>query len=362
MPAARRRVILFPLGALLALTALPILNLAFNDGPRRPVSDLFDVDFALMANGGWLRRLGVSTLPHQVIVGKSGWLFLGDQYTQAITAKRQPAGRGDATAARRSADAMQAWARWLAAHGVSHWHVLVCADKDSVYPERLPDWDRPMDGTAIDVALAHADPRIVIDTRPALRRAHALGGQALYLRTDSHWTARGAWIAYRTLARASATDTPPLAWLGEADVQLVATRVASGDLARLLHVADAGGDAATLAVVAGSRDTQRTWTDASTGAATSAAELAAVESPSRPVLVRSPHALNPQRLLWLRDSFGSAMVPYLTATFGEVVEVDRGSTTAAQLAELVLRFKPDAVLTTVVERNARAAWFEAPPP
>lgn len=28
-----------------------------------------------------------------------------------------------------------------------------------------------------------------------------------------------------------------------------------------------------------------------------------------PILIQSPHALNPQRLLWLRDLFGSPMLP-----------------------------------------------------
>ena len=362
MARLRRRVAWFLCATVAVMSALPVVNVIRRGAMPIPASALFDTDFAWPAVSGALRRVGISTRPQQVIVGKAGWLFLGDQYARAITDKRRPADERDIAAAARVAAAMRAWAGWLRARGIEDWHVLVCADKDTVYPDFLPDWDRPTAGAPIDALLARADPRGVVDSRPALRAARASAGPALYLRTDSHWTARGAWIAYRALAQGNGARAPGIAWLEDADVRLQPTRLASGDLARLLQVSDAEGDPAAVAVIAHARDAQRTQADALTGRALDAAVLAAVEAPTQPVIVRSPNALNARRLLWLRDSFGAALLPYLAATYGEIIEVDRESTPPARLADLVRRFEPDAVLVSVAERNARAAWFEAPPP
>ncbi len=360
MAPLRRRAALFAVGVLLAAAGLPAINLArLGRLPQAP-SALFDAGFAWPAISSVLRRAGVSTRPRQVVVGKAGWLFIGDQYAQAITDKRRAADANDRASADRQAAAARAWGDWLAAHGVAHWHVLVCADKDSVYPDLLPDWDRPAAGAAIDVAIERADPRVVVDTRPALRAARAVAGPALYLRTDSHWTARGAWIAYRRLAQAAAQ--PGFAWLQDADVRLRATRLPEGDLARLLDGRGAATDEAAAADFAVPRDARRSAADATSGDALVASVFGALEAPPQPVLLRSPQALNARRLLWLRDSFGAGLTPYVAATWAEVVEVDRDGTSPEQLAAFVQRFRPDDVLVTVVERNARADWFARMPP
>ena len=362
MARLRGRVAWFLLGTAIVMGALPAINVARHGGLPASPPALFDTGFAWPAVSGALRRAGISTRPQQVIVGKSGWLFLGDQYAQAITAKRRQADAHDVVAANRSAAAIRAWAHWLQGRGIEDFHVLVCADKDAVYPDFLPDWDRPIAGSALDVMLARADPRIVVDSRPALRQARAVAGPALYLQTDSHWTARGAWIAYRALARSQDAGASGVAWLRDEDVRLLPTRLPSGDLARVLQVSDTEGDPAVVAEFAQARDARRTQADAISGEALDASALAGVEAPAHPLLIRSPHALNARRMLWLRDSFGGALLPYLAATYSEIIEVDRQATTPARLADLVRRFKPDGVLVTVVERNARADWFQALPP
>ena len=175
------------------------------------------------------------------------------------------------------------------------------------------------------------------------------------------FVAWGAWIAHRSLARAAATDPGAVRWLGERDVRLRSSRQAWGDLARLLDARGDDDDAA-VADIAGGRDAGRTFTDAATDRPLAPSAATGIKAPSRPTRIRSPAALNPGRLLWVRDSFGSALLPYVTATFAEVVEVDRDAVSLEQLAEFVRRYEPDRVLVSVVERNARSPWFEAVPP
>lgn len=355
----RHLVMLSLAGSALALALLPTINIVRTLATGRS-SDLFAVDFALPAVSARLVAAGISILPERVVVGRSGWLFLGDYYADSISAKRRPAVEADRVAARARDASAQAWRAWLTARGVQGWHVLVCADKDSIYRDMLPAWYQPLGGTAVDVAFQASDPRLFIDTRTALRHARDVDGPPLYLRTDSHWTARGAWVGYRELARTWSAEAPGLAWLQPSDVRLEAVDRHLGDLSGLLSVAAPGGDTAVEVVIAGGRDDGRIRLDAATGTSSRIALWPDARVPKVPMLIRSPHALNAKRLLWLRDSFGEALLPFVTATFTEVVQVDRLGATPEKWAALVERYKPDLVLDSVVERDSRK-WFGPPP-
>lgn len=357
-----RRVCAFLLGTAVVMAVSPIVNIARGAGLRGSASSLYDTAFVWSAICAPLRRMGISTRPQQVIVGKSGWLFLGDQYAQTVSAKRRPANADDLSAATRSAAAAKAWSGWLASNGVKDWRILVCPDKDGIYPELLPAWYGLAPHAPIDLALSLSDPEHVVDARAMMRRARTGEPMPLYLRTDSHWTERGAFVAYRALARSYAGDNTRIVWLEDDQVEFMPKRTPSGDLARLLQVSDVGGDTSVSAVLGESMTRGRTLADALSGERLEASALAGVEAPTHPVITRSPGALNRRRLLWLRDSFGAALRPFVTATHSEVIELDRGTVTPAQLQDLVRQLKPDSVLVSVVERNARSAWFEALPP
>ncbi|HSL05945.1 MAG TPA: hypothetical protein VK901_20715 [Nitrospiraceae bacterium] len=82
---------------------------------------------------------------------------------------------------------------------------------------------------------------------------------------------------------------------------------------------------------------------------------------SRPILVKSKHALNQKRVLWLRDSFGTAMAPFMAATFTETLQVSIRKSSPVLFAKMVETYKPDYVFITVVERDVRNKWFESFP-
>jgi len=81
----------------------------------------------------------------------------------------------------------------------------------------------------------------------------------------------------------------------------------------------------------------------------------------RPLLVRSKHALNHRKVLWLRDSFGTALSPFMAATFTETLQIHYAALEPETLAGLVETYRPDYVFLTVVERDARGEWFRKPP-
>ncbi len=361
MSPPRRQLMLFLLVVGVALSAIPVVNVVSQREWAGSPQGLYGVDMVLPAVGNALRRVGVSAAPGEVVVGKSGWLFLGDHYEESVSVKRRPAGEGDLATAQRFADQTKAWDRWYREHGVETWRILICADKDSIYPDLLPRWDRPVDGTATDLAIQRADSPIVVDSRPALRQARHAGGLPLYLRTDTHWTDGGAWVAYRALAQSWMKDEPGLAWLRESDVALAASTQPSGDLAHLLSVSDDRPDASVAATVAPAFEAQRTQENTLLRKPVAFLAAARLKPQALVVFIRSPHALNARRLLWMRDSFGTAMLPFMAATFTEIVEVDRDVSNPQRVATLVAQFKPDLVLDSVAERNARSGKLQMPP-
>jgi hypothetical protein len=75
-------------------------------------------------------------------------------------------------------------------------------------------------------------------------------------------------------------------------------------------------------------------------------------------LIQTPKALNNKRVLWLSDSFGSALAPYLTATFTQVLKQHWKSLAGTEdLKALVKDWKPDYVFVTVVERASLSEEF-----
>jgi len=346
--------------AAVLVSVIPAVNLARGVSRELP---LYDIGFALPAIGRLLTPLGISTAPRKVVMGRDGWMFLGDDYADVLSMKRRPPSPADEATARRIAQATRAWADWFAAHGVRSTRVLVCADKDSVVLEGLPAWAAPAPRDATDALLAQVDARLYVDTRPVLRAARAGAPGPLYLHTDSHWTALGAWHAYEALAAADARDGGVFAWLSRADLgpaRLVPR--AGGDLARMARVADAVSDLDVDLPVAPAFGLDRRALIAASGAPAPHDLVARVEAPAVPVRVVSPGARNRARLLWLRDSTGAALLPFLAATFADIIEVDRRAVTAGGLAELTQHWQPDAVLISVVERNARDDGFTREPP
>jgi len=88
----KKKIYIFLFLVFLILTALPIIN--FKAGKLSPdnwwkLSSLYNMDSILPTVGKIGYKLGVSISPSQVIIGKEGWLYLGDQYGASISNKRK---------------------------------------------------------------------------------------------------------------------------------------------------------------------------------------------------------------------------------------------------------------------------------
>jgi hypothetical protein len=248
-----------------------------------------------------LRALRVSASP-DVILGRDGWLFYaGDGASEDI-----------ASAVPFTHDELEVWRStlqhtqdWMRARGIAYVFV-VAPDKHEVYGEELPaSLHRVGPETRTDslVRYLRAQSTVpVLDLRPVLIAAKA--GERLYHRTDTHWNDRGAYLAYAAIIRAlgvAGEPAPP------ASFDAPAVSVPGLDLAGMLGVTGA-------------------LTEEDLPLRPLAPRRARIVEPSQPdsrlmdarIVTEQPDLSRPRAVVF-RDSFGSALIPFLSEHFSRAV-------------------------------------------
>jgi hypothetical protein len=171
------------------------------------------------------------TRPPAVLIGEGGRMFyVGDEMV------RQSAGRiVRAAKVAEAADLVATMRAALARRGIA-FLVALAPNVSTVDQEDLPRWARnPGRKTEYDLFLEDLIERGVkaVDLRPALKAARSQG--AVYLRYDSHWTARGAIAGYNAVVEADGRldwRVDPATALGPPTIRK------GGDVARIAGVQD----------------------------------------------------------------------------------------------------------------------------
>jgi alginate O-acetyltransferase complex protein AlgJ len=363
----RKKSIAFICIALVVLTVIPAINLGLVT--QKSESDewwhratLYNFDFVLPYLSRVFYLTGISINPGQVIIGKDGWLYLGDEYEETISVKRRCEVESDLDSVKKIGRAMRAWDQWLKKSGIRSFHIMLGPDKGAIYPEFLPDWAKSQCSDATDALLAHVDSGLYIDPRSALRAEKSKLKEAIYYKTDTHWNSVGAWIAYRTFAAYLSKASPEITWLSDEQLHILGVEQRQGgDLSNFLRMTTYLNDKEVLTKIVSTQAIETEQFDYQKGTLANSGGNPPVIAPMHPLLVKSKGALNQSRVLWLRDSFGTSVAPYMAATFSEILQVHYGATSPESFAGLVSAFRPEYVFITVVERDARTAWFEKGP-
>lgn len=323
--------------------------------------NLYSFDLALRYSSRLVHNWGISVDPSQAIVGKAGWLHLGDYYNDTISEDRRLATSDDLAKAARLKSAASAWAESLRSIGVQSYMILVGPNKSAIYPETAPAWAQPSLYGPIDALLDEPGPHY-IDLRPILNAEKRRQPFPLYYPSDTHWNALGASYAFRGLSDRAREMGLPIEWPSpDAYAITSSSSRRGGDLARFLYLEDDLHDANPELAIAG-WPTKVSQIDWASGEILHYGSNSEIPSPSSPLLVRSSGALNKARVLWLRDSFGVAMSPFMAATFSDVLQLHWNKAYDDNtLMELAKSFKPDYVFVTVVQRDARNGKFATGP-
>jgi hypothetical protein len=267
-----------------------------------------------------------------VMRGKNGWLFYADDGATEDVAEASPLDAG----------AIENWRTtilrerdWLRGRGAS-FVFTIPPDKHVIYPEELPDTVGPAgDVSRTDQVLAAlADSGITVDMRPALLAAKQQ--ERLFHRTDSHWNERGALVAYQQIIEAVRRQRPsvPAAW-PRSDFDAVSRETRGRDLAGMLGLTRVLREEDLALIPKRPRQAR------------------VVEPPGADpraeeglLITEIPGSALPKAVI-IRDSFASALVPFLSEHFRRAVYVwqkDFDATT-------VIEEQADVVIHEIVGRH-----------
>ena len=284
----------------------------------------------------WERDIFRESSFSEVVVGRDGWLFYGgrrmiDNYRGAslFTTKELVAWR----------QLLEARRDWLAQRGIRYLFI-VAPNKESIYPEQLPEWlAGPVATRKLDQFMAHMRAHSsveVLDLRPALLEAKK--EERAYLLTDSHWNAFGAFAAYQSILRAMGRQFPELDPLPIEAFDRLMEEKPAGDLAELLgqaHILTEGPTAklvpkpprAPLQPKVEQVIAPQTWTQE-----------------RRPVYTEQPGQT--RRIVLFRDSYANALQKYLGFHFARALYLWQPNWNT----KVIERERPDIVVDEVLER------------
>ena len=362
----KKAAIVFVLMTLSALTILPIINLTVTgfkttgDKSWWRKQSLYSFDVILPVLSRIMYPLGISILPDQVVVGKDGWLLLGDHYGRNLSRLRSGPLPEDSQMIEQISIAARQWQSWMQAHGVQVFKYMIAPNKESIYPEYLPDWAHPASVSFLDHLIAADDQGVFFDGRPALRALKSEYDQLIYYPYDSHWNIVGAAAFFLSFMEnlQQSSENSGLTVLQRNQLTPVERTFDHGsDLAVMLKLNDVVRHREIGIDIDIGRKIDIVASDYSSGEILLSGDNPPLPAPFTPALVKSENALNHKKVLWLRDSFGVMMSPFMAATFTETLQLHHNALTPEILAHLVSVFQPDYVFVTVVERDSLHSVF-----
>ena len=175
----------------------------------------------------------------QVMAGKDHWLFLAQDGSRNILEDARSLTPLPEQYVDDVARELERRRVWLAARGIRYL-VIVAPNKNTVYPEMLPDALRPLqpeghmaqfvryvkDYTKVDI----------VDVTSALEE-QTKHTQVFY-KTDSHWNAYGAFASYQTIMRHLVKYFPQLHPLSREQFNVEQFNWLPGDLANMMGLSD----------------------------------------------------------------------------------------------------------------------------
>jgi alginate O-acetyltransferase complex protein AlgJ len=317
----RLKVSIFFLTTFIGLIILPVMNL-YRAGDEFKISreTLFNVDYFIPLAQKKVYPFGISLDPKQVIIGKEDWLYLGNQYKENIATRRNGLSFAEIERAKDLQLGLEQWDNYFKSEGVRVFQVMMGPDKETIYPEYLPDWAKPSKATRTDALLSGEHSNLISDIRSSLIDAKSVYDRPLYYKTDTHWNSLGAWIAFNAFIEDISADKGLIQgnWLTSDQVSISSVSPAEGgDLSNFLRLKLPD----ERPIMTLGKEINVTRIDFNTGEIIGDKGNPDVSPPSSPLLFKNPEALNSAKVLWLRDSFGGPITPYMSATFSEVLQI-----------------------------------------
>ncbi|MDR1922110.1 MAG: hypothetical protein LBS31_10290, partial [Candidatus Adiutrix sp.] len=244
--------------------------------------------------------------------GKEGWLFIGnseERATDKLTGLMKP---------RRVNRRIEQIREGLARYESTPRFFFLGPAKSSVYGEHLPDFVRPAPVRYSESLLEtlRQGGLAVYDPTAALLKAKARG--LLYYKTDTHWNALGASVAVEGFIDYYNRQAPPEKQLRLPPYALVPGPPFKGNLigfGNFIYLKPEAGDNFKVIWLQPVSKLKRIDENGERLAAPE--EMTTMPFSNHPFTIINPNAASDLRVWLFRDSFSSAMAPFLHSVFAE---------------------------------------------
>jgi hypothetical protein len=276
-----------------------------------------------------------------VTLGKDGWLFytgdsLLDYYSHSKPFTEQEMARWLAL--------FEARSKWLKERGISY-VITIVPESHTIYPEFMPD-DILRIGTQSrldqlkNYCEAHSDIRI-LDLRSALLEEKSR--RRIYHRTNTHWNGLGAFIAYREIINKLHEERPTLIPRLEDSFRTLVKYEPKSDLIGLLGTNRIPDEENIILIPREPAKARSEGREVTLGLADDKKYLVTETRDPAPA----------PRVVMFRDSFASALIPFLSEHFSRAVFVWKPEMDKA----IIDAERPNVV---IFESSERALMAEPP--
>jgi hypothetical protein len=277
-----------------------------------------------------LNIFGVSGSP-KVLAGKDGWLYYtGNQVIDDYRGVNKFTNED----LKQWQTVIEKKQRWLASQGIEYLF-LVAPNKASIYPEYLPDGIvRVGNSGPLDQLVAHLNQYStvkILDLRETLRTQKKEG--LLFFRTDTHWSFLGAFFAYEQIASQLVSNFPQVKKISRDELNIDIQLRNGGDLATMLGMQRTLKEEVSQISLLNTRSTK-------------------IMEVSDSFIMETPDQQLPRAVMF-RDSFTTALVPYLSENFSHIKYIWKRWNNATPMEQIILETQPDIVIEEVVERYVK---------
>jgi len=307
----------------------------------------------------WLYKKDVSVRPDYLVVGRNGWVFLGDRFQSVVTKSTGGYAVHEPAVFERWSSQLKQRQDWLERNGIKSIFVIA-PNKHSIYPEKSPPWlafglsnvTRKLVDRGVDKGVYLVDP-----TEAILSEKKNMGW--LYNRSDTHWTFPGAFVSYGEVMLQLKDFYPDLKSLTGDDVFFTQKLIRDEGITKFLGFPKSQRGIADRVYEYRFSTTIEKYCVSTINeyfiweSACEANEpLSATGDRSRAVQIDNAYALNELSVLIVEDSFGAAPAEYYNRTFTKVWHAHSSFIfTGDRLKAFVKKYKPDLVIYRIVERN-----------
>lgn len=292
-----------------------------------------------------------SELGKPYITGPNGWIFWGEVIDHYPSQAAGYITLDDLGVSR--------WIEYLdKIHSIatsygSEFFFLVTPSTSTIYPEELPKWIRDVrQMTSMDLLLRGPVSKAqIIDLRPTLFSAkkNSLGAH-IYSWSNSHWTNYGAYRAWKQIAKCIQTEAPGLGRLFVPNEPTIKTLLNANEWGNY-GIKGNGPDWNILNYVPSLKpvlrsDAKGKIQSLSGNTPTDLQDLPAVSNVSKP--------FNKNSLLFVQDSMGTGLTPFLQQNFSPTWEYPSQwamPETANGIEALIKLHRPKVVIFELAERH-----------